>query len=783
MRVISFFSSLAVLMISFYGITLAAYNDSGTEYSSQGSDTWIQDRAADGLKMVNAFVCIVKNSNGETRPNTSWKALIDEIKCELMPTDSEGGGGVSYAEATIVSTRASNTSNQELKAYFDASGENEYYVSSMSLNASTSSAFDLIMDFRWYQVSDNNTIGTHSGSSNGWSEISVGDNDSDGDTDTIIRHTEYSPPEGADPAFSSGVAAVTYGPDNKVTKFVSSNMDYEMGAGGAKVFYQGVTDETKYRRRILASNGSTIIETKCYDRSKQWANTYEYNLYDNVTGAEKKISGSFGFTYANGTKRGFMGHWGVHLDGGNADYPSGTSSVAMVHEDTSDNMSLYAAPGRLTKITQDTITIAEGEKFKVWTGIGDRDVYYRDSCGTSNFSTASDSCSEFNFPAQNWRVQSGGSALLISGDWIYSEMNRAQIMLGTVPAATMFKRDPVTASSTSPDVSSDLALTCVGWCPKGKPLKTEYEAQPPTHENYCQAPFNNQYIDGEGNPGDSSGCTYTFKASGDSTAPLTMMRGANPVVLYNDATTPMNKTHASQGRYYSIGGGQYILTSDIGSNNCAAVQDPGAASNIWNCSGGVFEWNTGIERWDNYYYAKYDNNSFVTIETPIKLKYTFATADDQNTVFTQASPFSYIWKKDAVDGNGFRTGQGYDNVTSSTYPAQYNGKEFLLEYEGAGQIWGFPERRTDNNWLRLLNPKSGTQVVDADNSSQGYVLKAVGTGMMMAVHSNANACDSMTFAFDTTNIPVVSEKSLPAFTWASRPSIETISVTHGEEME
>ena len=27
-------------------------------------------------------------------------------------------------------------------------------------------------------------------------------------------------------------------------------------------------------------------------------------------------------------------------------------------------------------------------------------------------------------------------------------------------------------------------------------------------------------------------------------------------------------------RYYSIGGGQYILTSDIGSNNCAAVQDP-----------------------------------------------------------------------------------------------------------------------------------------------------------------------------------------------------------------
>ena len=278
------------------------------------------------------------------------------------------------------------------------------YVASMSLNSSTDSAFDLVMDFRWYQAQDNTTQGTHSNTSNGWSEIAVGDNNSDGNTDTIIRHTEYMPADGGDPEFSSGVAAVTYGPDNKVTKFVSSNMDYEMGAGGAKVFYQGVTDETKYRRRILAADGTTAIETKCYDRSKQWANTYEYNLYDNVTGAEKKISGSFGFTYSNATKRGFMGHWGVHLDGGSADYPSGTTTVAIVQENTNDNMTLYAAPGRLTKITQDSITIAEGEKFKVWTGAGDMDVYYEDGCGTSDFSTSSSSCSEFAFPNSHWRV-------------------------------------------------------------------------------------------------------------------------------------------------------------------------------------------------------------------------------------------------------------------------------------------------------------------------------------------------------------------------------------------
>ena len=76
-------------------------------------------------------------------------------------------------------------------------------------------------------------------------------------------------------------------------------------------------------------------------------------MYDNVTGAEVDISGSFGFTYASGAKRGYMGHWGVHMDGGNTDYPTLSSSVAIVQESTDDNMTLYAAPGRLTKLTQE----------------------------------------------------------------------------------------------------------------------------------------------------------------------------------------------------------------------------------------------------------------------------------------------------------------------------------------------------------------------------------------------------------------------------------------------
>ena len=52
------------------------------------------------------------------------------------------------------------------------------------------------------------------------------------------------------------------------------------------------------------------------------------------------------------------------------------------------------------------------------------------------------------------------------------------------------------------------------------------------------------------------------------------------------------------------------------------------------------------------------------------------------------------------------------------------------------------------------------------------LLKAVGTGMMMAVHSDANACDSMTFDFGVANIPSHTSKSLPHYTFSSRPDIE-----------
>ena len=177
-----------------------------------------------------------------------------------------------------------------------------------------------------------------------------------------------------------------------------------------------------------------------------------------------------------------MGHWGVWMSGGYSDYPSGASSVAIVQEDTDTNMTLPSAPGKLTKLTKSTHTFKDGEQFRVWKGNGDQDVFFRTGCGTSNFSTASGSCSEFTTHANHWR---GAGQTIQQGDFMWSELAKAEIIVQSATQALMFKRTPIIASTTSPDISADLDLTCAGNCPKGKPTKTNREQR--AHAGNCDA--------------------------------------------------------------------------------------------------------------------------------------------------------------------------------------------------------------------------------------------------------------------------------------------------------
>ena len=140
-------------------------------------------------------------------------------------------------------------------------------------------------------------------------------------------------------------------------------MDNEQGG---KLFYKGVTTSTLYKR--MTYNASQVkIKDACYDKSKKWSNTYEYGLYDNVTGAEVAITGGFGFTYVNGstTYRGDVGHWGAWLEGNDAHFPQPGSPITITNRDTDVSMKLKAAPGKLYKVEKSSVVLADGELYLI----------------------------------------------------------------------------------------------------------------------------------------------------------------------------------------------------------------------------------------------------------------------------------------------------------------------------------------------------------------------------------------------------------------------------------
>ena len=124
----------------------AAYNDAGTAYTTQSAEEWTEDSANELITLANSFACIIKNSRGDLSQhvNGNWQAIIDEAACGLAENNSQGGK--SLAKAILTSSRASNTSPQEVTAWFNASG-NDRYIANVTI---TSTADDVPPFGAWY---------------------------------------------------------------------------------------------------------------------------------------------------------------------------------------------------------------------------------------------------------------------------------------------------------------------------------------------------------------------------------------------------------------------------------------------------------------------------------------------------------------------------------------------------------------------------------------------------------------------------------------------------------
>ena len=106
------------------------------------------------------------------------------------------------------------------------------------------------------------------------------------------------------------------------------------------------------------------------------------------------------------------------------------------------------------------------------------------------------------------------------------------------------------------------------------------------------------------------------------------------------------------------------------------------------------------------------SSDVVSFDKPITIKYTHVTGNDRNA------------------------------------DATHNGKVFLLEYGGRGQLWGLPSEERENRWGPVINLKDGT-ILGASNQ---YIIKANDVEQRMETVNNSN-CASLPLTAPSQAIP------------------------------
>ena len=140
----------------------AAYDDTGTDYANATTEVFLNAGDwQDPLNMADMLICIMNATGVDKVPNGTFNALVDMSQCDDEESGSQAAKVTSFAEATVVSTRASNTTNQTATAYFldgeDANGngviteaENMKYVAKITISESTSNTNPFgAFDFNW----------------------------------------------------------------------------------------------------------------------------------------------------------------------------------------------------------------------------------------------------------------------------------------------------------------------------------------------------------------------------------------------------------------------------------------------------------------------------------------------------------------------------------------------------------------------------------------------------------------------------------------------------------
>ena len=801
--------TLSVSLLSVGSLASADFKAAGTDYSKAlaSQEKWSEDLANEFISMPNSFACIIANSGGEVNANASWTALIDEPACGLGEADPKGA--TVYASSAMKSSRASNSSPQEVTAWFNASGGMRYIADvTLKKSAETLAPFGEWY-FSYYQAGMQNPT---TGAWTSYTKADAGDygyvNIGPSGNDISIQVATEGAMDGAmdgDPSkvnlmlhddIYAKVLFVNGSSDN--TKFLGKTSSYErkksdgsLVAAKTEAFVAGATSKEYYFRQPLDSSGNATGTAACFDRQVQFETTHQAGLYNATTGARVTLSGGFGFTKADGT-RGYLGNWGVWIDGGETNFTPSSRTVAIADDD-SVSYSLKWAPGTMQQMSLTEDTLSDGDTFKhLWYEANSEEV------------TAVWSAAKSKFILNGSSTTNVEVASLPREERMWSDTKRAEVLWKSGDKIKLQTQKDITFSSTLADATSTKFYS-----KRDDNDHTKLSSLPYSLTAYGSA-ANMRALAYDGGGTASGVKTYhlTGATPGGSYEPNTLyLDDGNGSLSANDKPIrfdfALNEKQNKTTNYpdgavdafdnenihdkWPRGELHLILASEADTTGDTCVK----GGDLSGCTN--YKWTFGALPWEHSIAAYDADGKLVTLDEPIMIEYTYVATDDRNN----GQSIDIVTKDEYNPLKGCTVNSGISTCNAVT-PSSYAGSKFLLEYDGTDlhgtpglEVCTEPTCAKMKYWIRLVNLKDGTELTDTKGNK--YVFLANGISSTFKKEANTTNCDNANISFanltalgiPASDLPGAVDRAstdypLPSSAWTDAPTTSKCTVTMGD---
>jgi hypothetical protein len=251
-------------------------------------------------------------------------------------------------------------------------------------------------------------------------------------------------------------------------------------------------------------------------------------------------------------------------------------------------------------------------------------------------------------------------------------------------------------------------------------------------------------------------------------------------------------------------------TTDYGNNNATADysrssdKDPYGeidlllASEAESADATSYRWEFSATPWQQSKAAYNASGARVVLDEPIIIDYTFATSDDRNLDGSGNALAITLVSEDSYNPLDGCTVSGGISTCSNVRASDYNGRKFVLEYDG-GRVNGMPGLEVctkddcsgNSYYLQLVNLKDGTQLTDTKGNKYAFLGHAISSTFQEAAGAAATTCSAIAFTDLTSlgiaagDVPTTIDKAstdypLPSSAWTDAPTTSKCTVTMGD---